>query len=74
MGTHLRIFRESYSMNTNMTGFKCFSKMKGASSLGGIILAKVNNHHHLVTNTLKCGNHFKIRRKEGIDFYVAFNS
>ena len=25
MGTHLRALSESYPMNTNMTGFRCFS-------------------------------------------------
>ena len=27
MGTHLIALSESYPMNTNMTGFKCFSKI-----------------------------------------------
>ena len=27
MRTHLRVLSESYQMNTNMTGFKCFSKI-----------------------------------------------
>ena len=27
MGTHLRVLRESFSMNTNMAGFRCFSKI-----------------------------------------------
>ena len=26
MGTHPRILSESYPMNTNMTGFRCFQK------------------------------------------------
>ena len=26
MGTHLRVLSESYPMNTNMTGLRCFSK------------------------------------------------
>ena len=26
MGTHLRVLNESYPMNTNMTGFRRFSK------------------------------------------------
>ena len=26
MGTHLRVFSESYSMNTNITGFRMFFK------------------------------------------------
>ena len=26
MGTHLKALSESYPMNTNMIGFKCFSK------------------------------------------------
>ena len=27
MGTHLRVLRESYPMNTNMTGFRWFPKI-----------------------------------------------
>ena len=27
MGTHMRVLCESYPMNTNMTGFRCFSKI-----------------------------------------------
>ena len=27
MGTHLRVLSESYPMNTNMTGFRWFSKL-----------------------------------------------
>ena len=27
MGTHLRVLRESYPMNTNMTGFRWFSEI-----------------------------------------------
>ena len=27
MGTHLRVLSESYPMNTNMTGFRWFSKI-----------------------------------------------
>ena len=27
MGTHLRVLSESYPMNTNMTGLRCFSKI-----------------------------------------------
>ena len=27
MGTHLRVLSESYAMNTNMTGFRWFSKI-----------------------------------------------
>ena len=26
MGNHLRVLGESYPMNTNMTGFRCFSE------------------------------------------------
>ena len=46
MGTHLRVLLKSYPMNTNMTGFRCFSKlftwlavhwMKVASALGGLV-------------------------------------
>ena len=35
MGTHLRVLNESYPMNTNMTGLRCFSKIYalGESSL-----------------------------------------
>ena len=44
MGTHLRVLRESYPVNTNMTGFRRFSKIfcilalwtKVASALEGI--------------------------------------
>ena len=27
MGTHLRVLVRSYPINTNMTGFRCFSKI-----------------------------------------------
>ena len=27
MGTHLRVLLESFPMNTNVTGFRCFSKI-----------------------------------------------
>ena len=27
MGTHLRVLRKSYPMNTSMTGLRCFSKI-----------------------------------------------
>ena len=27
MGTHLRVLSESYPINSNMTGFICFSKI-----------------------------------------------
>ena len=35
MGTHLKVLRESYPMNTNMAGFRWFSKIfaLGESSL-----------------------------------------
>ena len=45
MGTHLRVLSESYPMNTNIVGFRCFSKekcvlvlwrMKAASALEGL--------------------------------------
>ena len=43
MGTHLTVLGESYPMNTNMTGFKWFSKncilvlwTKEASALEGL--------------------------------------
>ena len=47
MGTHLRVLSESFLMNTNMTGFRWFSKnlcilvlwMKVASALEGLIPA-----------------------------------
>ena len=46
MGTHLRELSESFPMNTNMTGFRCFSKnicvivvwTKEVSALEGLIL------------------------------------
>ena len=34
MGTHLRVLIESYPMNTNMTGFKWFSKSLHPCALG----------------------------------------
>ena len=40
MGTHLRVLGESYQMNTNMTGFRWFSKIF-ASLLGLCALDKV---------------------------------
>ena len=43
MGTHLKVLNESYPMNTNMTGSRCFSKFcvlvlwtKVASALVGL--------------------------------------
>ena len=43
MGTRLRVLSESYLMNTNMTGFRCFKKKlvlvprkKVASALEGL--------------------------------------
>ena len=27
MGTHMKVLSESFPMNTNMTGFRCFSKI-----------------------------------------------
>ena len=34
MGTHLRVLTEGYLMNTNMTGFKCFSKIFASLCFG----------------------------------------
>ena len=34
MGTHLRVLSESYSMNTNMTWFSCFSKIFASLCFG----------------------------------------
>ena len=34
MGTHLRVLSESYPMNTNMTGFKWFSKIFASLCFG----------------------------------------
>ena len=47
MGTHMKVLSESFPMNTNMTGFRCFPKnlsvflfwMKVASSLEGLRLS-----------------------------------
>ena len=46
MGTHMRLLSESYPMNTNMTGFRCFSNIcilvlwtKLASALEGIFIS-----------------------------------
>ena len=44
MGTHVKVLKESFPMNTNMTGFRWFSKklnvlvlwMKVASALEGL--------------------------------------
>ena len=44
MGTHLRVLSKNYPMNTNMTGFRWFSKFfcvlvlwsKVASAFGGV--------------------------------------
>ena len=41
MGTHLRALRESYPMNTNMTGFRCFSKIFAFLRFGQVILLAV---------------------------------
>ena len=43
MATHLRVLSKIYPMNTNMVGFKWFSKIfliwtKVASALGGLII------------------------------------
>ena len=50
MGTHMRVLSKSFSMNTNMTGFKWISKkhcilvlrMKVASALEGL------NYNHIL--------------------------
>ena len=34
MGTHLRVLSDSYPMDTNMTGFRCFSKIFKSLYLG----------------------------------------
>ena len=36
MGTHLRVLSESFPMNTNMTGFRGFSKSLGPCTLGQV--------------------------------------
>ena len=49
MGTHLRVLSESYPMDTNMTGFKGFSKNfakpvfldKGSLSIGRVKHPKI---------------------------------
>ena len=35
MGTHLRVPIEYYPMNTNLTGFRCFSKIFVSMCFGG---------------------------------------
>ena len=35
MGTHLRVLSETYPMNTNMTGFRCFSNIFSILNEGG---------------------------------------
>ena len=49
MGFHLKVFSDSYPINTNMTRFRWFSKILRSCALDE-------------------------GRKEGIGFYVAFNS
>ena len=40
MGTHVRVLRKSYPMNTNMTGFRLFSKNRCVLVLWGkVVLA-----------------------------------
>ena len=34
MGTHLSVFNKSYPMNTNMTGFRWFSKICVSDNVG----------------------------------------
>ena len=64
MGTHLRELSESVSMNTNMTGFRCFSKnvvslcfgervTPGKEGLSPIVLASRASGHRLDALTLK---------------------
>ena len=38
MGTHLRVLKESYLMNTNMTGFRWFSKIFAFCALEQVCL------------------------------------
>ena len=44
-GTHLRVLSEIYPMNTNMTGFRWFSKTIGSLCLdkGSLSIGRVNN-------------------------------
>ena len=42
MGTHLRVLSEGYPLNTNMTGFRCFSKSLGPYELDQSSLGRVN--------------------------------
>ena len=44
MGTHLRVLSESFPMNTNITGFRCFSKTLHpyASDESSLSIARVN--------------------------------
>ena len=39
MGTHLRVFSESYPMDTNMTGFRWFSKILRSCALDDSIVS-----------------------------------
>ena len=34
MGTHMKVLSESFPMNTNMTGFRCFSKIFASLCFG----------------------------------------
>ena len=48
MGTHLRVFSESYQINTNMTGFRWFSKYcaleESSLHIGGVKILLANKH------------------------------
>ena len=46
MGTHLRVLSKSYPMNTNMTGFRCFSKIF-AFFFGALALKGLKYHYIL---------------------------
>ena len=45
LGTHLRVFSDCYPMNTNMTGFRGFSKIFGPYALdeSSLSIGRVDN-------------------------------
>ena len=51
MGTHLRALRESYPMNTNITGFRWFSKIFESLCLGrtSLSIGRVKHTHDIST-------------------------
>ena len=53
MGTHLRVLSESYPMNANITGLKCFSKLFAALWFGRKLSLGIGNFGVLPNYFLK---------------------